>query len=59
MSDGVKKIVGVIRNNPSIVAQVLLSLIALASPLYSFWKTLLCATLYAFAPLLVFNIVRG
>ena len=57
MSDGVKKMVGFIRNNPSFVAHALLSLIALASPLNSFWKTLLCATLYAFALLLVFNIV--
>ena len=46
-----------VKNNPRIVAQVVLSLVALASPLYSVVLTLSRATLNAFALVLVLNIV--
>ena len=45
------------RNNPRVVAQVLLSLVALASPLHSVWLTLSRATLNTLALVLVLNIV--
>ena len=45
------------RNNPCVVAQVLLSLVALASPLHSVWLTLSRATLNTLALVLVLNIV--
>lgn len=34
MSDDMKKIVDFVKNNPRVMAQVLLSMLALASPLY-------------------------
>jgi hypothetical protein len=45
------------RNNPRVMAQVLLSLVALASPLHSVWLTLSRATLNAYALVLVLTIV--
>jgi hypothetical protein len=57
MSDDMKKIVDFVKNNPRVMAQVLLSLLALASPLYSVVLTLSRATLNAFALVLVLNIV--
>ena len=57
MSDDMKKIVDFVKNNPCVMAQVLLSMLALASPLYSVVLTLSRATLNAFALVLVLNIV--
>ena len=45
------------KSNPRVVAQVLLSLVALASPLHSVWLTLSRATLNTLALVLVLNIV--
>ena len=58
MSDDMKKIVDFVKNNPRVMAQVLLSLLALASPLYSVWNTLSRATLNAFALVLVLPFVN-
>jgi len=56
MADDLKN--GVRREQPARVAQVLPSLRALASPLYSVWNTLSRATLNAFALVLVLPFVN-